>query len=428
MTATAADRPPRLGNTREAYGAVAKTFHWTVALGILAMIPLGFLASRAAHSEALLAGDPDAVGRAVLLFSIHKTLGIVIFLAALGRIAWAVAQPRPAPLHPERRVETFAAGAVHWALYGALVLMPLSGWVAHAATEGFAPIRWPLGQDLPFVPESAAVAGAAGALHGAFAWVLIGALALHVAGALKHAAIDRDGTLGRMLPGRRPVAPVPDPSAGHGAAAPLAALGVYAVAIGVALAGSLGGTAERGAGVPQLAAPASVPAGWTVETGALGIAIRQFGSEIEGSFEDWSADIAFEEEAGPGGGHGEVEVQVDLASLRLGSVTEQAMGPDFLDVGNRPLAMVAGTIWRRADFAEGDGDPYVLRGQMTMRGVEVPVEMPFRLTMDGARASARGALTVDRRWFGVGEGFPDEGSLGFDVVIEWSLSAVRAAP
>ncbi|MBD3765988.1 MAG: cytochrome b/b6 domain-containing protein, partial [Rhodobacterales bacterium] len=45
-------------------------------------------------------------------------------------------------------------------------------------------------------------AQAAGAAHGLFAWVLIGAIALHVAGALKHALIDRDGTLARMVTGR----------------------------------------------------------------------------------------------------------------------------------------------------------------------------------------------------------------------------------
>ena len=43
-------------------------------------------------------------------------------------------------LHPDRKTETLLAEIVHWLLYGSLILVPLSGWIHHAATEGFAPI------------------------------------------------------------------------------------------------------------------------------------------------------------------------------------------------------------------------------------------------------------------------------------------------
>ena len=421
MTAIhAARREPRLGNTRGGYGAVAKAFHWTVGLGILGMIPLGVVANRIAHSDALLAGDPDAIARAVTLFSIHKTVGVVILAAALARIAWALSQPRPAPLHPERRLETLAAGTVHWVLYAALVLMPLSGWTAHAATEGFAPIWWPLGQDLPLVPESAAVEHAAAVLHRTFGYVLTGAIVLHVAGALKHALVDRDGTLARMLPGGAAPA-VPDPRARHGAAAPALAVAIYAAALGI------GGWAGLSAPVAATAGEAleEVASGWTVEEGALGIAIRQLGNEVEGGFEDWTASIAFDEAADPDGPFGQVDVTVRLASLALGAVTAQAMGPDFLDVERGPVARVAGEIVRPEGAGEGE---FLLRGTMAMRGAEVPIEMPFSLSLDEGRAEARGALTVDRRDFGVGASIADEGSLGFGVEIAFDLVAVRAAP
>ncbi len=425
MTATAR-REPRLGNTAAEYGAVAKAFHWTVGLGILAMIPLGVVASRIAHSDALLVdGDPGAIARAVTLFSIHKTLGVTIFAVALARIAWALAQPRPAPLHPERRLETFAAGMVHWILYASLVLMPLSGWTAHAATTGFAPILWPLGQDLPLVPESAAVEHVAATLHTVFGYVLLGAIGLHLAGAAKHALVDRDGTLRRMLPGGRAPA-VRDPRAGHGAAAPLAAVAVYALALGL---GAWLSGAPAPAAAPALEAAAPAPAsGWTVEDGALTLAVTQLGSRVEGGFADWTARIDFEEAARPGGSHGEVEVRVNLASIALGTVSSQAMGPDFLDTATSPAAVVSGTIWRRADFSEGDGDAYVLRGSLTLRGVEVPIEMPFRLFPDGDRARAEGLVTVDRRDFGIGAAYPGEGSLAFAVEIGFDLRAARAAP
>ena len=419
MTAIhAVRREPRLANTRGGYGAVAKAFHWTVGLGVLAMIPLGVVANRIAHSDALLAGDGGAVARAVTLFSIHKTLGVTILAAALARIAWALTQPRPAPLHPERRLETVAAGTVHWILYASLVAMPVTGWVAHAATEGFAPILWPLGQDLPLVPESAAVEHAAAILHRTFGYLLTAAIALHVAGALKHALIDRDGTLARMLPGGRAPA-VPDPGASHGAAAPALAVAIYAAAFGIGAWIGLPAADEAAASE----ALEEVASDWTVEEGALGIAIRQLGNEVEGGFADWTAAIDFDEAPGPDGAYGKVDVTVRLASLTLGAVTAQAMGPDFLDVERGPTARVSGVIVRPDGAAAG---AYRLDGTIAMRGAEVPIEMPFDLALDGGRAEATGAVTLDRRDFGIGASYTDEGTLAFGVEVRVALTASRA--
>ncbi len=299
--------------------------------------------------------------------------------------------------------------------------MPLTGWVAHAATTGFAPIRWPFGQDLPFVPESAAVEHVAATLHTQVAGLLMISIALHVAGALKHALIDRDGTLRRMLPGRR-AASVPDPRAGHGVAPPLVAAAVYGAAL---LFG-----ASMGFYAPPVATASGsleeVASGWTVEEGALGIAITQLGSRVEGSFGEWTAEIEFDEAVRPDGSHGDVEVRVALASISLGTVSAQAQGPDFLDAGARPVAVVTGTIWPGPDGA--DAEAYVLRGAIALRGVESAIGLPFRLTGDGDRARAEGTLTLDRRDFFIGAAYPDEGSLGFAVEVSFDLTAVRTAP
>ena len=57
---------------------------------------------------------------------------------------------------------------------------------------GFAPILWPFGQGLPFVPQSETVAQVAGAVHWVFTKVMAAAILLHIAGALKHHFVDRD--------------------------------------------------------------------------------------------------------------------------------------------------------------------------------------------------------------------------------------------
>ena len=190
------DKPAGLNNTESRFGAVAKTFHWLTAFLIVSMLCLGIVASKWPFDTS------DALATKATLFSIHKTLGLFTFLVASLRILWAILQPRPAPLPIDSKLQHFAAETVHWSLYGALVLVPLTGWTHHAATTGFAPIWWPFGQTLFFIPQSVALAAVLGKLHLAFNITLVLSLALHIAGALKHHIIDRDATLKRMLPGQ----------------------------------------------------------------------------------------------------------------------------------------------------------------------------------------------------------------------------------
>jgi len=388
-------------NTPYSYGSVARSLHWLTAGLILVSWPLG----QWAHSLPYDSGE--ALAFKAQMFSIHKTLGIAAFFVGLARIGWAVSQVHPVPAHAGRRAEVWLAALVHWALYAALVLVPLSGWVHHAATEGFAPILWPFGQGLPLVPKSETVAMVSGLAHAIFTKVLLGSVALHVAGALKHVVLDRDGTLMRMLTGR---------AAGEAAApargAALAGMAVWAIAIGAVLA------------VPQ-SAPAIEPAaqiapapasGWAVQEGTLGIAVRQMGAVVQGSFAIWSAAITFDPEAETGN---HVEVSVDLASLKLGSVSAQATGPDFLNAAAQPQARFIADIRR-----EGDG--WLAVGTLTLNGVSVPASLPFTLTLDGDTARMQGALTLDRRDFGIGTKYPDEKTVGFDVDIEVALRAVRS--
>ena len=200
-----------LTNTPAAYGTVTKTFHWLTVLLIAATLPLGIIANDLAHQiRAPGAEVTDAlVARAALLFSLHKTLGIAVFFTALARIGWALTQTKPGLLNGDRRAEAWLAETVHWLLYGSLLLVPLTGWIHHAATSGFAPILWPLGQSLPLVPQSESLAALTADLHIIFERVLILSILLHVAGALKHHLIDRDATLRRMLPGRTEATPAP---------------------------------------------------------------------------------------------------------------------------------------------------------------------------------------------------------------------------
>jgi len=399
-------------NSATTYGSVTKTFHWLIALLILSNVALGWIASNLAH-EVQGSANEALIDRASLLFSIHKTTGVAIFFAALARIAWAIGQPKPGLLNGDRPVEARAAQTAHWLLYGSLVLVPLSGWVHHAATSGFAPIWWPFGQTLPFVPKSEPLSETAATLHFLLQWVMVAAIGAHVAGALKHHVMDRDATLRRMLPGRTSAHPT-NRQPGH--ALPL-------VAALVIWGGTVGGAAAIGMfDAPEQAAPglAEVESEWTVEDGRLQITIVQMGSEVTGSFSEWTADIAYSETADADGQHGTVEVTVAINSLSLGSVTSQAMGADFFKVEEHPTATFT------ADLMAGD-EGKIADGTLTIRDQSVPVDMPFEVTIDGDTTTASGGMTVDRRNFNIGQGVNDEGSLEFSVDISFELTATRAA-
>ncbi|MCB5409999.1 cytochrome b/b6 domain-containing protein [Pseudogemmobacter faecipullorum] len=413
-------------NTEASYGSLARAFHWLTALLILTVFPLGL------YAENLPYANSEELAFKAQMFSIHKTLGIATFFVALARILWALSQKHPAPLHPERRLETFAAEAVHYALYLALIIVPLSGWIGHAATSGFAPILWPFGDDLPLVPKSPLVEAVAAGVHVTAIWVLAAALFLHIAGALKHALIDRDATLARMVSGVKAGTPAP----GHSSQlAKLAALAVYLLVIGYAwqlaqqpeAAPSALAEAGSEAGAEAQPAPPAATTGsaasesaanWQVESGTLGFTVQQMGAAVQGSFPDWSAEILFNETADASGEYGRVTVEINTATLVLGSVSDQAKGADFFNTASFPVAIFTAPI-KAAD--EG----YIAEGVLQLRGTEKPVSLPFTLEISGDTAVMKGEAVLDRRDFGMGESYQDEASVGFSVIVTTGLTAKR---
>jgi cytochrome b561/polyisoprenoid-binding protein YceI len=396
-------------NTATQYGSVARTLHWITALLILTAIPLGWFANQMPYATG------DELAAKAQLFSLHKTVGVAAFTIAAIRILWAFTQARPEPLHPDRVWETRCAETVHWMLYLSLVIVPLSGWVHHAATDGFAPILWPLGQDLPLVPTSEAVAYTAAAMHWLFTKFLIASVLLHIAGALKHAFVDRDGTLARMVTGRD-APPVARGVAAHHRAPMLAAIGLYAIGAGVAW--SIVNVTFEVATTAAPAATETAAGNWQVTEGTLGFSIKQLGSDVSGTFATWTADIAFDPVASDGN-HGQVTVTIDMASLTLGSVTDQAKGPDFFDVATHPQAIFTATI-----LPAGEGS-YVADGTLDMRGVTAPLQLPFSLVLEGNTASMTGLTTIDRRTFGMGATYADESSVGFNAAVTANLTATK---
>lgn len=393
-------------NTANSYGSITKGFHWLTALLILTLIPLGIIANGMAFDTS------ELLARKALLFSLHKTLGVTVFFVALARIAWALRQVKPGGLHPERKMESWAAETVHWLLYGSLVLVPLSGWVHHASTTGFAPIWWPFGQSLPFVPKSESLAALTSGLHIVFERVLIVSLGLHVAGALKHHVIDKDVTLRRMWFGRVSL-PEVAPTV-HSALPFVGAVAAWAVALVVGSA--LGVFSSHQHAESEVAALEHVHSEWEVQDGNIDIQITQFGNAVDGAFGDWTGVIDYD----PDTRKGHAEITIAIGSLALGSVTDQAMGPDYFDNSTFPTALFSADI---TPIVDG----HMATGTLSIRDKSVPLEMPFHLGIEDGVAHMSARLTLDRRDFGIGDNMGDESSLKFAVKVAIELTAHKSS-
>jgi len=402
-----------LANTPARYGPLSRAFHWITVLLIFTLFPLGKVAEGWPYET------QSELTTKALLFSTHKTLGILALAVALARILWTLTQSQPHTLHPDRRHERFAAAATHWALYLLLILVPLSGWITHAASTGFAPIWWPLGQGLPLIPNSESLAHNAASLHWALTTLLLLSVLLHIAGALKHALIDHDDTLARMA-GTPSITPPPAPH--HHALPAMAALAAVTVAAFIAL---MPGTAPATAPTPEgqsLAPAASAPAtqnAWTVTEGTIALTITQMGAEVSGSFPDFTAAITYDPNAS-GPTKGAATAQIAIPSLQLSSVSAQAQGADFFYSATFPTATYSGPITEAPDGS------LTLDGTLTLKGKTAAVPLPFTLTITGDTATATGTTTVDRRNFDIGSSYSDEGTLAFPVTLTISLTATRA--
>ncbi len=402
-------------NTRENYGLISQVLHWTTAALILTLLPLGLYMHELPESSAA------AVVDKAWLYSLHKTLGVSVFLVAIVRVIWTAVQPHPKLLNAEKKLESLAAQTVHWMLYGTIILMPLTGWLHHSASEGFAPIWWPLPQDLPLVPKNSSLAVFFEIAH-FFTGILLGlAVVLHMGGALKHALIDRDATLRRMIPGAHQpdTAELADP---HFRRFPafLAVLSFLILGSAVVAGYTINKPdAER---VGSTLAPANYAAtGWLVDktNSRLAIQIVQMGNPVSGGFSNWNAAINFDPEDLEAAS---VEVEVDIASLSLGGVSEQAIGANFLNAIAHPVARFVSE-----SFISTGTDSYEASGRLTLAGQSQPTKLPFTLRIVSDRAFVEGEVTIDRLAFGIGEiGFSGDGQLGFGVLVKVTLEAERA--
>lgn len=170
------------------YTTTAVVLHWLVAVLVIGMIAFGWWMQEI---------PKEPVGQRVNAYNLHKSIGMTVLLLMLLRVLWRATHPPPL-LPPMPPWQARTARTVHVLLYVCLFVQPLSGYLG-SAFSGY-PVKL-FGVVLPaWAPKDAAVKDAMSLVHLCNSWVLVTALVLHLAGSLKHAVIDRDGSFRRIWP------------------------------------------------------------------------------------------------------------------------------------------------------------------------------------------------------------------------------------
>lgn len=167
------------------FATSARIVHWLMAVLIVAMLFVGIgMVSTISHA------------REVLL-AWHRPLGIAILLLVIVRLLIRLThRPPPLPAHLPGW-QRLAAHASHLLLYALMLAMPLVGW-AMLSAGGF-PILLGGGLRLfPIAPQSLPLYGLLRTLHTVLAFALFGTFLLHLAAALMHALVYRDGVFRSM--------------------------------------------------------------------------------------------------------------------------------------------------------------------------------------------------------------------------------------
>jgi len=358
-------------------------------------------------------GSDAEVAHKLWLYSLHKTAGVLAFVLALIRLAWALSNPKPHPLVSGKPMEIMVAETVHWMLYLGILLTPLAGYLHHLGSAGGADVWLPIPHNLPFVPQSLSFSQLSGMLHYLSALLMGVSILLHIAGALYHAVFLKDDTLTRMIPLLKLR------GSEVGADGPktmpfVAAIAIYGLVLGLgAMMMSAGPDAETDKPSEPLTAQ-----NWDVDydDSLLEIQTVQMGDLVVGVFEDWTTSIAFFPDNLDAS---KITTEIDLSSLDLGMATPQALGDDFLNTETSKTA-----TWISTQISEIGPSRYRANGALVLNGLEVPVPMDFTLTIDDDDAIAEGIAEVDRNSFGIGKvAYPTEDSLGFLVRIRIVIEA-----
>lgn len=184
-------RAPVANINTPSYSGLAKFFHWSTAALVLGNLAIGL---RMEQFPGFKHGSPDWNS----LIFIHASIGALIFWLTVSRFGWRLMKGVPPFVEHMPSWQKAIADLVHGVLYAILLVLPIIGYLHRLAgahdVSFFGLFNWPI-----IIGGNEQFRLLTGTVHIVLAFTLLALIVLHVSAAIKHAIIDRDGTLGRMM-------------------------------------------------------------------------------------------------------------------------------------------------------------------------------------------------------------------------------------
>lgn len=180
------------GLTAVRYKSIVVWIHWITAAVVVTQVLVGFAFHRFFEQ-----GTPERMQ----LFAWHKTLGALILLLALARLAVRLMNPPPPYPSDFPKWERFAAVWNHRLFYVLLIALPLTGLAAVSgrAEDGTVPLLF--GLSLPAIP-GIPKENEFGEVHEILVYTTLALVVLHVAAALYNQFGSSTNVADRMPPFR----------------------------------------------------------------------------------------------------------------------------------------------------------------------------------------------------------------------------------
>ncbi|TSD85689.1 cytochrome b [Mycobacterium sp. KBS0706] len=173
---------------RRHFTAFQRLLHWLMAICILAMLFIG------------VGMVSTVMPNHLTLVAIHKPLGIAILVLVLIRLGLRLRYGAPALPADLPEPMKLAAHLSHYAFYLLMIGMPLIGWGMLSAAAY--PVVLFQGVTLPpILPQDAGLHALLWSAHVYLAFAFFALILLHVAAALFHALVRRDGVFEAMASG-----------------------------------------------------------------------------------------------------------------------------------------------------------------------------------------------------------------------------------
>lgn len=178
-----------LAVSRPAYSVIHRVLHWLIAICVIAAITAGIMMVNVV--------DPGSLQNQ--LYEWHWSLGATIFVLMILRLVSRLISPPPPLPATVPRWQQAVAHTVHWALYTALFVQPILGYIGKATFGGEIPY-FGLFNVPVLLAKDQALAEQVLAVHAVLGFVITGLVVVHVLGALYH-AVRADGVFNRMVTG-----------------------------------------------------------------------------------------------------------------------------------------------------------------------------------------------------------------------------------